>query len=444
MSIVPITNALISVSDKMGLAPFAKALAVKGVTIYSTGGTRKHLESEGLEVRDIADYTGFPEMMDGRVKTLHPKVFGGILCRHDRGDDMDALKQHGIGTFELVVVNLYPFEATIAKPGVTPSEAIEQIDIGGPSLVRARAKNHAFTSIATSPEQYAAILTEFETHGGTTLELRKKLAAAAFARTAEYDRAIADYFAQHTADADFPTTYCAKSPPQRSAALRRKPAPARRRLRRAEFRGREPRHGAAAQRQRAVVQQPARSRRRAGDRPRAAALRPRRSSSTTTRAAPRRRRRSPKRCARPWPATRKARSAASSASIARSTPRRPKSSPSRASSSKRSSRPTSTPARWRFSRRSRSGKPTCGCWRSARSMARAAPWQSRRIDGGMLVQDADFADDPETEWKVVTEKQPTPAQLADLRFAWAIVRHVKSNAIRSAKSKCSAASARGK
>src|SRR5690606_21807111 len=104
-------------------------------------------------------------MMDGRLKTLHPKVFGGLLCRHDRGDDMEAIQKHGIEKFQLVVVNLYPFEATIAKPGVTPSEAIEQIDIGGPSLVRASAKNHKFTTIATSPEQYAAILTEFETHG---------------------------------------------------------------------------------------------------------------------------------------------------------------------------------------------------------------------------------------------------------------------------------------
>ena len=127
----PVQRAIISVSDKLGLADFARGLADAGVEIYSTGGTRRHLESDGIAVRDVADYTGFPEMMDGRLKTLHPKVFGGILCRHDREDDMEALAEHGIVTFELVVVNLYPFEATVARAGVTMAEAIEQIDIGG-------------------------------------------------------------------------------------------------------------------------------------------------------------------------------------------------------------------------------------------------------------------------------------------------------------------------
>ena len=144
-----IRRALISVSDKMGLVEFAIGLRDAGVEIFSTGGTRRHLESSGLTVRDVAEYTGFPEMMDGRLKTLHPKIFGGILGRHDRSDDMASLNQHGIATFELVVVNLYPFEATIARAGVTDEEAIEQIDIGGPSLVRAAAKNHAFVTIAT-------------------------------------------------------------------------------------------------------------------------------------------------------------------------------------------------------------------------------------------------------------------------------------------------------
>ena len=144
-----IQRALVSVSDKLGLAGFARGLAAAGVEIFSTGGTRGHLENEGIAVRDVADYTGFPEMMDGRLKTLHPKVHGGILCRHDNPQDMKALAEHGILTFELVVVNLYPFEATIARPGVTLREAIEQIDIGGPTLVRAAAKNYAFTTIAT-------------------------------------------------------------------------------------------------------------------------------------------------------------------------------------------------------------------------------------------------------------------------------------------------------
>ena len=200
----PIKRALISVSDKMGLAGFARGLAGAGVEIYSTGGTRAHLESEGIQVRDVSEYTGFPEMMDGRLKTLHPKVFGGILCRHDHPGDMEGLEEHDILSFELVVVNLYPFEATIARDGVTKDEAIEKIDIGGPSLVRAAAKNHKFITIATDTEQYGEILEQVSAHGATTLELREKLAAEAFAHTAGYDRAIADYFAGLTSREPFP------------------------------------------------------------------------------------------------------------------------------------------------------------------------------------------------------------------------------------------------
>ena len=195
MSSPPIRNALISVSDKQGLQPFAQALAAAGVQIYSTGGTRKHLEDAGIEVQDVGSYTGFPEVMGGRVKTLHPKIFGGILCRHDLDSDRQVLEEFDIASFELVVVNLYPFEATIAREGVTWEEAIEQIDIGGPSLVRAAAKNHKFTTIATAPAQYDRILEEVQAEGTTSLDLRKELAAAAFARTAAYDAVISSYFA---------------------------------------------------------------------------------------------------------------------------------------------------------------------------------------------------------------------------------------------------------
>ena len=135
--VVPIRTALISVSDKLGLADLAAGLQQAGVQIYSTGGTRRHLEESGVEVLDVASYTGFPEMLDGRVKTLHPKIFGGILARRDREDHMDAIDEHGIVPFDLVVVNLYPFAATASRPGTTREECIEQIDIGGPSLLRA-------------------------------------------------------------------------------------------------------------------------------------------------------------------------------------------------------------------------------------------------------------------------------------------------------------------
>ena len=173
-----------------------------GIEILSTGGTRRHLEEQGLKIQDVSAYTGFPEMMDGRLKTLHPKIFGGILCRHDRTDDLERIRAYGIEPLELIVVNLYPFEATVARPGITDEEAIEQIDIGGPSLVRAASKNHAFVTIVTRPEQYSSVLKEIQQTGTTSLELRRRLAGEAFAMTAKYDRAIANYFAgtrEHTA-----------------------------------------------------------------------------------------------------------------------------------------------------------------------------------------------------------------------------------------------------
>jgi phosphoribosylaminoimidazolecarboxamide formyltransferase/IMP cyclohydrolase len=203
---VPIRNALISVSDKLGLADFAAGLQSAGVTIYSTGGTRRHLEQSGIEVLDVAQYTGFPEMLDGRVKTLHPKVFGGILAIRDREDHIRAIDEHGIVPFDLVIVNLYPFAATAARAGVTRQECVEQIDIGGPSLVRAAAKNHADVAVATSPEQYGQILEQLQSNQGTSLELRQRLAADAFEHTAGYDRAIADFMRGETTGGEFPSS----------------------------------------------------------------------------------------------------------------------------------------------------------------------------------------------------------------------------------------------
>ena len=207
MDIVPIKHALISVSDKLGLVDFARGLAAAGVELFASGGTQKHLEQAGLKVREISAYTGFPEMMDGRIKTLHPKVHGGILGRHDNAADQASMREHGIVPFELVVVNLYPFEAAIAKPNVTDEEAIEQIDIGGPTLVRGAAKNHAFCTVVTSAEQYAGVLEQVTKQKGTTLEMRRQLAAEAFEMIARYDRAIADYFAgQRQEESGFPAS----------------------------------------------------------------------------------------------------------------------------------------------------------------------------------------------------------------------------------------------
>lgn len=206
MSSTNIRRALISVSDKLGIADFARGLSEQGVEIYSTGGTAKHLQAAGVRVIDVAEYTEFPEMMDGRVKTLHPKIFAGILCRHDRDDDMASLNEHDIVPFELVVVNLYPFEATISRSDATLEKAVENIDIGGPSLVRAAAKNYRFTTIATSPAQYAGILEQVTENGGTTEELRSELMAAAFTHTAHYDQVISEYFTSRAEGATFPQT----------------------------------------------------------------------------------------------------------------------------------------------------------------------------------------------------------------------------------------------
>ncbi len=213
-----IKRALISVSNKIGIVDFAQGLVAEGVEIYSTGGTRRHLEQAGINVVDVADYTGFPEMMDGRVKTLHPKIFAGILARRNNAADLGSLEEHGISTFELVVVNLYPFAATIAKPNVLMHEAIEQIDIGGPSLVRAAAKNSDFVSIVTTPEQYSDVLEEIQNDGKTTSRLRHVLMAQAFQHTAKYDATIAEYFSGETEGEDFPASV--QLTLQRKASLR--------------------------------------------------------------------------------------------------------------------------------------------------------------------------------------------------------------------------------
>jgi phosphoribosylaminoimidazolecarboxamide formyltransferase/IMP cyclohydrolase len=193
--LVPVKRALISLSDKSGLDELAAGLARHGVEIVSTGGTAAKLRETGAEVRDISDLTGFPEMMDGRVKTLHPKVHGGLLGVRDNPEHADAMAEHGIAPIDLVVVNLYPFLNTVMS-GADRDTIIENIDIGGPSMVRSAAKNHAHVAIVTDPSDYAALMNELDAHdGSTSLELRKKLAAKAFALTAAYDSTISQWFA---------------------------------------------------------------------------------------------------------------------------------------------------------------------------------------------------------------------------------------------------------
>ncbi|MBA2347293.1 MAG: bifunctional phosphoribosylaminoimidazolecarboxamide formyltransferase/IMP cyclohydrolase [Solirubrobacterales bacterium] len=193
---VRVARALLSVSDKRGIVEFARGLADLGVELVSTGGTAAALSEAGLTVRAIDDFTGFPEMMDGRVKTLHPRLYAGLLAVRDNAEHLEAAAEHGIEWVDLVCVNLYPFEATVARRGVADAEVIENIDIGGPTMIRAAAKNHAFAAVVTDPASYDAVLDELRDTGGTlSLPTREALAGAAFARTARYDTAISRWFA---------------------------------------------------------------------------------------------------------------------------------------------------------------------------------------------------------------------------------------------------------
>jgi len=198
----PIRRALVSVSDKSGIEDFARGLAAHGVEILSTGGTYAALKKAGVPVKEVSEHTGFPEMMDGRVKTLHPKIHGGILALRDDAGHAGSMKEHSISGIDLVCVNLYPFEATIAKHGCTREHAIENIDIGGPSMVRSAAKNHRFVAIVTDPADYAVVLAEMSANDGATTEAtRRRLAGKAYALTARYDAMIAEWMDKDLAGA---------------------------------------------------------------------------------------------------------------------------------------------------------------------------------------------------------------------------------------------------
>jgi phosphoribosylaminoimidazolecarboxamide formyltransferase/IMP cyclohydrolase len=198
MSLIPVRRALISVSDKTGLLPLAASLAAAGAEILSTGGTARALREGGFEVTEVSDHTGFPEILDGRVKTLVPQIHGGLLARRDHPEHVAQMDRHGIAPIDLLAVNLYPFESTVAS-GADAETTIENIDIGGPALIRAAAKNHEFVVVLTDPAQYDQVQTALA-EGGTELDLRRTLAAAAYARTAAYDTAIAAWFAREAGD----------------------------------------------------------------------------------------------------------------------------------------------------------------------------------------------------------------------------------------------------
>ncbi|MDE2508069.1 MAG: bifunctional phosphoribosylaminoimidazolecarboxamide formyltransferase/IMP cyclohydrolase [Planctomycetota bacterium] len=218
--LAPVRRALLSVSDKTGLVELGRALDARGVELIASGGTYAALAGAGVRVVEVGSYTGHPEILGGRVKTLHPRLHGGILARRELSEDLEALARCDIPPIDLVVVNLYPFEATVARPDVSFEEAVENIDIGGPSLIRGASKNHPHVAVVTDPAQYPALMDELKAHEGTTLALRKRLALAAFELTARYDAAIAAYLkAQSGADAEvFPATFTPRF--ERRAALR--------------------------------------------------------------------------------------------------------------------------------------------------------------------------------------------------------------------------------
>jgi phosphoribosylaminoimidazolecarboxamide formyltransferase/IMP cyclohydrolase len=425
----PIRRALISVSDKTGLAEFVQGLHAAGVELFSTGGTRAFISSQGLPVRDVGEYTGFAEMLDGRVKTLHPKIHGGILARHDRPDDMAALAEHGILTFELVIVNLYPFEQTVARPDVSFEDAIENIDIGGPSLIRGASKNHAFTTIVTDASQYTEVLEQIREHGSTSLELRKRLAQAAFARTAEYDAAIARYLhGQVAAEELFATSLTlplrrkttlryGENPHQR-AALYEQLGSAGCGLVNAKFlNGKELSYNNLLDLDAALAIV------RSLDGPSCAVIKHNNPCGAATADAL-------------SVATRNAfdgdpvsafgsvlgfnRAVDAATAEVLAEPGRFVEAIAAPGYSDEALRILTTRPKWKANVR----LMDVGAIEST-----AAALEVRQIVGGLLVQEADNQLDPSGEWRVATTAQPTAEQLADLRFGWQIVRYVKSNAI---------------
>lgn len=193
MDVVPIQQAILSVYEKSGVVDLGRALKAHGTHILSTGGTGRALHESGIEYQEVSDYTGSPEMLGGRVKTLHPMIHGGILFKRSDPSQVEEAGEYDVKPIDLVAVNLYPFQQTIAKPGVTLDEALENIDIGGPTMIRAAAKNFKSVTVITEPDDYTLVIEEIKKHNGVTLETRKKLAAKAFMHTHQYDRAITGY-----------------------------------------------------------------------------------------------------------------------------------------------------------------------------------------------------------------------------------------------------------
>lgn len=440
MSQTAVRRALVSVSDKTGLGPFIQGLVKLGFEILSTGGTAKFLREQGVKVVDVSDYTKFPEIMDGRVKTLHPKIHGAILGRPDLPEDAAAIAAHGIVPFELVVVNLYPFEKTVARAGVTVDEAIENIDIGGPSMVRSAAKNHAYIGIVTRPQQYDRVLAALQA-GPLSHELKRELAGAAFEMTASYDRAITGYFAglnspaagesqsskypaRLSLDFNLSSTLRYGENPHQSAAFYVEPH-----ADPSTLAGAKQLHGKELSYNNLLDLDAALAIAREFAEPAAVVIK----------------HNNPCGCAIGENLAEAFFKAYEGDPVSAFGSILSFNRPVDVATAQRLCEPgrfveaiiapgyddeafrlLTTIPKWKSNVR----LLACGAWNGT---ATGPLWDYRRVSGGLLVQDRDDQLDPESEWKVVTTRQPAPDELRDLKFAWKVCKHVKSNAILFAK-----------
>jgi phosphoribosylaminoimidazolecarboxamide formyltransferase/IMP cyclohydrolase len=422
---VAIRRALLSVSDKRGLVEFARALHQLGVTLLSTGGTHKALKDAGLPVTEVSDYTGFPEMMAGRVKTLHPKIHGGILGR--RGPDDTVMQQHGIHAIDLVVVNLYPFQSTVAKPDCTLGTAIENIDIGGPAMVRAAAKNHAWVGIVVNPADYGALLDELRASRGTlSATTRFRLAVSAFEHTAQYDGAIAQYLGGVAADgkrAAFPRTWNSQTTkkqdlrygenPHQQAAFYVDAAPAPGTVSYAtQLQGKELSYNNIADTDAAL--QCVKS----FDKPACVIVKHANpcgvaEAENLLDAYDRAHKTDPTSAFGGIIAFNRELDAATAKAIV-----------DRQFAEVIVAPTISEAAKREIARKDNLRLLACGQWQTT-----DIDWDYKKVAGGLLVQSGDNARVTAADLKVVTRRQPTSAELADLLFAWKVVKFVKSNAI---------------
>jgi phosphoribosylaminoimidazolecarboxamide formyltransferase / IMP cyclohydrolase len=422
----PIARALLSVSDKTGLVEFARGLADLGVALLSTGGTAKALAAAGLEVTEIDAYTGFPEMLDGRVKTLHPKVHAGILARRDSSEHAATLAAHGIPPIDLVVVNLYPFRETIAKAGCTLAEAIENIDIGGPTLVRAAAKNHAGVGVVVDPDDYDALLAELKANGGgLSAATRFRLAQKAFSHTAAYDGAISNYLTARDetgAARTFPDRFNWQGAklqdlrygenPHQQAAFYRDETPAGGTIAAArQLQGKELSYNNIADSDAAWECVKTFSE--------TACVIVKHANPCGVAVA-----------ATPLEAYRKALATDPTSAFGGIIAfNREVDAETADAVGAQFVEVLIAPSYTAEALERNAKKANVRVLKLALAMVPQRTWDSKRVGGGMLIQTADFDNLAAGELKVVTKKSPTAAQLTDLLFAWRVARFVKSNAI---------------